>query len=110
MWAEFRARCARRGTFYHNPTENGSGKGDRLVAPMPGAVIDLRAAVGDRVEAGQVLVVLEAMKMEHHIAAPFDGTVTEVPIVEGQQLDNGALLVVIEPAGDEAGSAADEGA
>jgi len=74
-----------------------------LVAPMPGAVIDVRVEVGDRVEQGQVVVVLEAMKMEHHITAPFDGIVTEVPIAIGQQLDNGALLLTI----DEEGSGSD---
>jgi propionyl-CoA carboxylase alpha chain len=67
-----------------------------LVAPMPGVVGDVRCAVGDRVEAGQVLVVLEAMKMEHHIRAPFAGTVADVPVTVGQQVDNGALLVTID--------------
>ncbi|MEO0492838.1 MAG: biotin/lipoyl-containing protein, partial [Actinomycetota bacterium] len=67
-----------------------------LVAPMPGSVIELRCAVGDTVEAGQVLVVLEAMKMEHHITAPFDGTVTGLPIAVGDQVENGALLLTIE--------------
>jgi propionyl-CoA carboxylase alpha chain len=51
--------------------------------------------VGDAVAAGQVLVVLEAMKMEHHIKAPADGTVTEVRVAEGQHVDNGTLLLVI---------------
>ena len=67
-----------------------------LVAPMPGSVVEVRCAVGDTVTAGQVLVVLEAMKMEHHIAAPFDGTVTELPIAAGGQVENGALLLTIE--------------
>ena len=72
-----------------------------LVAPMPGSVIELRCAIGDTVAAGQVLVVLEAMKMEHHITAPFKGTVTELPIAVGDQVENGALLLTIEePAND----------
>lgn len=72
-----------------------------LVAPMPGSVIELRCAVGDTVAAGQVLVVLEAMKMEHHITAPFDGTVTELPIAVGDQVENGALLLKIEEPADD---------
>ena len=56
---------------------------------------------GDSVTAGQVLVVLEAMKMEHHISAPFDGAVTEVPISVGEQVENGALLLTIEESTDE---------
>lgn len=72
-----------------------------LVAPMPGSVIELRCAIGDTVAAGQVLVVLEAMKMEHHITAPFDGTVTELPIAVGDQVENGALLLTIEESADD---------
>ncbi|MDE0802895.1 MAG: ATP-grasp domain-containing protein [Acidimicrobiales bacterium] len=71
--------------------------GGGLNAPMPGAVLDVRCEVGATVEARQVLVVLEAMKMEHHVAAPFDGTVTEIRVSAGDQVDNGALLLVIEP-------------
>ena len=72
-----------------------------LVAPMPGAVIEVRCAEGDTVSAGQVLVVLEAMKMEHHISAPFDGIVTDVPIAVDDQVDNGALLLTIEEGGSD---------
>jgi propionyl-CoA carboxylase alpha chain len=69
-----------------------------LVAPMPGRVSDVRCAVGDKVEIGQALVVLEAMKMEHHIRAPLAGTVVDVPVSVGQQVDNGAHLVTIDDA------------
>ena len=72
-----------------------------LIAPMPGVVLDVRCVVGDKVEAGQVLVVLEAMKMEHHIAAPANGIVTEVPIAVGEQLENGALLLTIDDGSDD---------
>ena len=67
-----------------------------LTAPMPGAVLDVRCVVGDAVTSGQVLIVLEAMKMEHHVSAPFDGVVTEVRVEAGEQVDNGEMLLVIE--------------
>jgi acetyl/propionyl-CoA carboxylase alpha subunit len=67
-----------------------------LTSPMPGSVIRVIAAAGATVAAGDALVVIEAMKMEHEISAPADGIVTEVLVAEGDQVDTGALLVVIE--------------
>ncbi|MBB3037662.1 acetyl/propionyl/methylcrotonyl-CoA carboxylase subunit alpha [Hoyosella altamirensis] len=66
-----------------------------LLAPMPGSVIRLAAAVGDRVTAGQPILWLEAMKMEHTISAPTDGTLTELPVQAGQQVDVGTVLAVV---------------
>ena len=71
-----------------------------LIAPMPGRVLEIRAAVGDTVTKGQTMLLLEAMKMEHHMTAPFDGTVTEVRVATGDQVDNGSVLLVIHPADD----------
>jgi propionyl-CoA carboxylase alpha chain len=68
-----------------------------FVAKMPGKVIDLRVSVGDRVNAGQTLLVLEAMKMEHPMNAPEDGVVAEVRVGEGEQVKKGDLLLVVEP-------------
>ena len=68
-----------------------------LVAPMPGKVIKLAVAEGAAVEAGAVLVVLEAMKMEHELTAPAAGTVSELRVAEGDQVEAGAPLAVIEP-------------
>ena len=69
-----------------------------FVASMPGKVIDLRVQVGDAVEAGQTLIVLEAMKMEHPMRAAEDGVVAEVRVSEGEQVESGTLLLVVEPA------------
>jgi propionyl-CoA carboxylase alpha chain len=66
-----------------------------LLAPMPGAVARVAAAVGDRVERGQPLLWLEAMKMQHQIDAPTNGVVTELPVQAGQQVDVGAVLAVV---------------
>lgn len=66
-----------------------------LLAPMPGSVIRLAAAVGDRVAAGQPILWLEAMKMEHAISAPTDGVVTELSVEAGQQVDVGTVLAVV---------------
>ncbi|MGH3183577.1 MAG: biotin/lipoyl-containing protein, partial [Streptosporangiaceae bacterium] len=70
-----------------------------LVAPLPGTVVKVAVAAGDPVTAGDTLVDIEAMKMEHEVRAPVDGTVTEVHVTAGEQVEAGRLLVVIDGAG-----------
>ncbi len=70
-----------------------------LTAPLPGSVVAVHVAVGDEVVAGQPLVVLEAMKMQHSVAAVEAGTVAEVTVAVGDQVDGGAVLVVVDGAG-----------
>jgi acetyl/propionyl-CoA carboxylase alpha subunit len=66
---------------------------ERITAPMPGNVLGVRVVAGDEVEAGQVLVVLEAMKMENNVAAPAAGRVAQVLVIPGQQVQRGETLV-----------------
>jgi 3-methylcrotonyl-CoA carboxylase alpha subunit len=68
---------------------------------MPGRIIAVSVAQGDKVVKGQKLVTLEAMKMEHGLVAPFDGTVDEMPFGQGAQVQEGTLLVrvIAEQAG-----------
>ena len=66
------------------------------LAPMPGRIRLVSVAVGDRVEAGQTLVVMEAMKMEHNVTAPRTALVSEVRCAVGDQVDSGEVLVVLE--------------
>jgi acetyl/propionyl-CoA carboxylase alpha subunit len=71
-----------------------------LLAPMPGSVVRVLAEAGAAVTAGQALVVLEAMKMEHTVTAPVDGTVAEMNVGPGDQVDTGQVLAVVgEPEG-----------
>ncbi|MGH8875187.1 MAG: biotin/lipoyl-containing protein, partial [Acidimicrobiia bacterium] len=67
-----------------------------LHAPMPGRIVKLLVAGGDQVAQGQVLVVLEAMKMEHSLRAPHDGTVIVIRAAEGEQVEADQVLVVVE--------------
>ncbi|MCE9559713.1 MAG: hypothetical protein K8R88_12270 [Armatimonadetes bacterium] len=66
-------------------------------APMPGLIVDVMVAVGDAVEKGQRLLVLEAMKTQQPVVAEFDGTVADLPVAKGQQVDDGQLLVRVQP-------------
>jgi propionyl-CoA carboxylase alpha chain len=76
------------------PNRNGPDGG--FVAPMPGAVIEVRCKPGDRVAAGDTLVLLEAMKMEHHVKAPKDGRISEVRVAAGQQVKRGDVLLLMD--------------
>ncbi len=78
------------------PEVGSEGVAGGQIAPMPGAIRVVSVAVGDTVESGQTLVVMEAMKMEHTIAAPGPSVVTEVRCEVGDQVDNGQVLVVLE--------------
>jgi acetyl-CoA carboxylase biotin carboxylase subunit len=75
------------------------------LAPMTGVIRDIRVSVGDRVEKGTVMLVLEAMKMEHQMIAQYPGVVTEIRVEVGQMVDPDAVLIVVEaepaPSGDE---------
>jgi 3-methylcrotonyl-CoA carboxylase alpha subunit len=69
------------------------GEGGRLTAPMPGKVLSFAVKAGDKVQKGQALAVMEAMKMEHTIAAPADGTVAELLYAPGDQVTEGSELL-----------------
>lgn len=69
-----------------------------LTAPMPGKILTVMATVGESVDEGQPLVVMEAMKMEHRICADVAGTVTAIHFSDGDQVDQGATLVEIDSA------------
>ncbi len=68
----------------------------RIAAPMPGKVIRVLVAAGDDIEAGQPLVVVEAMKMENELSGARPGRVVDVLVTEGQSVEAGRLLVVVE--------------
>ncbi len=70
---------------------------DALTAPMPGTVTVVKVSTGDQVTAGQSLLVVEAMKMEHVIAAPHAGTVTELDVTPGTTVAMDQILAVVEP-------------
>ena len=72
--------------------------GGRILAPMPGQVVSVAVSEGDRVRAGDVLVVVEAMKMEHEVRAPGSGTVIAVRFAPGERVDEGVELVSIDDA------------
>jgi propionyl-CoA carboxylase alpha chain len=77
------------------PVRDPGGVAGGLVAPMPGNVLATYVSAGDEVEEGQLLLILEAMKMEHRITAPMAGIVSEVKVREGDQVANGELLIII---------------
>ena len=82
--------------FCIEKTEAGSADGDSdggMTAPMPGKILEVKVTNGQSVTAGELLLVMEAMKMEHRIIAPSDGVVTMVNFSTGDQVQQGDVLV-----------------
>lgn len=73
-----------------------SGEGEEIVAPMQGTILSVNVASGDSVKKGQVLFILEAMKMENEIMAPNDGVVTSVSVQKGASVANGTALCTLK--------------
>ena len=87
------------------PVQAGGGAevqelGGSVEAPMPGRVIEVCVSAGDAVTAGQKVMVVEAMKMEHALKAPRDGVVASVAVAEGEMVNPGTALVVLEEVGE----------
>ena len=73
-----------------------AGDGEKITSPMPGTILDVKVNVGDQVKKGQVLMILEAMKMENEIMAGADGTVTSVSVSKGASVQTGDMLCTIK--------------
>jgi 3-methylcrotonyl-CoA carboxylase alpha subunit len=99
VWRNLRQTRVRIAEFSVARADAGAGDGV-LKAPMHGRVLELLAKAGDRVESGQRLAVIEAMKMEHTLRAPFAAIVMQVPVTTGAQVVEGARVMVLEPVRD----------
>lgn len=72
-----------------------AGSGDPVTSPMPGAILDVRCSNGQQVKKGDILFILEAMKMENEIFAPKDGTITSVCTSKGATVETGSVLCTL---------------
>ena len=72
-----------------------SAGGQAVNAPMPGLILRIEVKQGQAVKANQLIMVMEAMKMENEIFAPCDGTITKIAVTQGQQVSSGDALVTI---------------
>ncbi len=72
-----------------------TGSGEKVNAPMPGTILDVKVNNGDSVKKGQVIMILEAMKMENDVVAPCDGTVTSVLVKKSDTVNSGDTLATI---------------
>lgn len=77
------------------PAPAAAAGGEKVSAPMPGTILDVRVSNGQSVKKGDILFILEAMKMENEIMAPCGGTIASVSVTKGAAVESGALLCVI---------------
>jgi biotin carboxyl carrier protein len=77
--------------------EHGEAGGARIIAPMTGSIVEVRCTVGQEVTKGEVLLVIESMKMNNELRSPIDGIVETLPLEPGQRIKAGDLLVALRP-------------
>ncbi len=77
------------------PVAGGAEGSFKVSSPMPGKIVSIKASVGQTLKKGDVILILEAMKMENEIVAPQDGTVASINVTAGQSVDAGALLATL---------------
>ncbi|MBB2183017.1 biotin/lipoyl-binding protein [Lachnospiraceae bacterium MD1] len=77
------------------PAASGSAGSVKVNSPMPGKILNIKASVGQAVKKGDVILILEAMKMENEIVAPQDGTVASIDVAAGQSVEAGNLLATL---------------
>ena len=77
------------------PAPKAAAGGVKVNAPMPGKILGVKASVGQAVKKGDVLLILEAMKMENEIVAPQDGTVASINVTVGEQVESGAVIATL---------------
>ena len=77
------------------PAPVANGAGQEVVAPMQGTILDVKVKAGDAVKKGQVVAILEAMKLENEVVSPFDGVVKSVLVSKGQKVNNGDKLLIV---------------
>tara|TARA_B100000029_G_scaffold278882_1_gene273192 strand:- start:2307 stop:2711 length:405 start_codon:yes stop_codon:yes gene_type:complete len=78
-------------------SRSSSARSGTISSPIPGKVVSIHVSIGDRVEEGSVLMILEAMKMQNEVQAPISGTVEELNCVTGDSIEANSPLVVITP-------------
>ena len=78
------------------PAPVGTNGGEIVKAPMPGTILDVKVNTGDTVKRGQVMLILEAMKMENEIVAPADGTIIQIRAARGTSVNAGDVLAILQ--------------
>lgn len=78
------------------PKKTGTAGKSKITSPMPGTIMNIKAKVGDKAQKGDVIMILEAMKMENEIIAPEDGVITSIDTNEGASVDTGDILATFE--------------
>ena len=78
-----------------SPAPAAPAGGEAVKAPMPGTIMKINVSVGDKVKKGDIVCILEAMKMENEIFAPVDGTITSLPVSKGASVQTDEVLATI---------------